>query len=41
MKIISENQVVLKRALIQGEKQCSFVDLLAHDFPRQNDHDMG
>jgi len=40
IKIISENQVVLKRELIQGEKQYSFVDLLAHDFPPQNDHDV-
>lgn len=39
MKIISENQVVLKRALVQGEKQVSFVDLLANDAPQVSDHD--
>ena len=39
MKIISENQVVLKRALVQGEKQVSFVDLLANDPPQVSDHD--
>ena len=39
MKIISENQVVLKRALVQGEKQVSFIDLLANDAPQASDHD--
>ena len=39
LKIISENQVVLKRALVQGEKQVSFVDLLVNDPPQVSDHD--
>ncbi|KAF5048215.1 SOS response associated peptidase [anaerobic digester metagenome] len=39
MKIISENQVVLKKELIQGEKQCSFIDLLANDAPQMSDYD--
>lgn len=39
MKIISENQVVLKRELIQGEKQYSFIDRLANDSPQMSDHD--
>lgn len=39
IKIISENQIFLKRELVQGEKQVSFIDLFTNDAPQVSDQD--